>query len=57
MADVDMTDAPPAAVKKGVKKAGGGEHAEGKKRFEVKKVETTWNLYLRSFNGIFSGTR
>lgn len=41
MADVDMTDAPPAAVKKGVKKAGGGELAEGKKRFEVKKVETT----------------
>ncbi|RAL62303.1 hypothetical protein DID88_004869 [Monilinia fructigena] len=40
MADVDMTDAPPAAVKKGgAKKAGGGESSEGKKRFEVKK----WN--------------
>ncbi|KAA8573136.1 hypothetical protein MFRU_027g00160 [Monilinia fructicola] len=40
MADVDMTDAPPAAVKKGgAKKAGGGEGSDGKKRFEVKK----WN--------------
>lgn len=31
MADVDMTDAPPVAKKK-------GGDAEGKKRFEVKKV-------------------
>lgn len=32
MADVDMTDAPPVAKKKG------GDAGEGKKRFEVKKV-------------------
>ncbi len=39
MADVEMTDAPaaaPAATKKGA--AGDGEAKEGKKRFEVKKV-------------------
>ncbi|KAM0316712.1 hypothetical protein ACHAO8_002997 [Botrytis cinerea] len=40
MADVEMADAPPATGKKnGLKKAGGGEGSEGKKRFEVKK----WN--------------
>lgn len=51
MADVDMTDAPPTTVKKGgVKKAGGGEGTEGKKRFEVKKVLISQKLYLHSFN-------
>jgi RING-box protein 1 len=35
MADVEMTDAAPKATKKAV--AAGGE-ADGKKRFEVKKV-------------------
>lgn len=34
MADVDMTDAPPVPKKK-------GGDAEGKKRFEVKKVNTS----------------
>lgn len=34
MADVDMTDAPPVTKKK-------GGDAEGKKRFEVKKVRKT----------------
>lgn len=34
MADVDMTDAPPVAKKKGT-------DAEAKKRFEVKKVSMT----------------
>jgi RING-box protein 1 len=38
MADVEMTDAPTsAAVTK--KKGGDGEGKEGKKRFEVKKVQ------------------
>lgn len=47
MADVDMTDAPPAAVKKGgAKKAGGGEGSDGKKRFEVKKVEISRKSYI-----------
>lgn len=42
MADVDMTDAPPAAAapkeKKVVAKKGAESLADGKKRFEVKKV-------------------
>lgn len=35
MADVEMTDAPPKTKSS---KAGAGGEAEGKKRFEVKKV-------------------
>lgn len=35
MADVDMTDAPPVAKKK-------GGDIEAKKRFEVKKVRSTY---------------
>lgn len=42
MADVDMTDAPsgsaPPAKKVVGRKSAGGELADGKKRFEVKKV-------------------
>lgn len=46
MADIDMTDAPSgssAPVKKagGKAKAGGEGGADGKKRFEVKKVRNT----------------
>lgn len=37
MADVEMTDAAPKKVKAG---ASGGDAADGKKRFEVKKVRT-----------------
>jgi RING-box protein 1 len=47
MADVEMTDAPTAAPV--TKKKGGatdGEGKEGKKRFEVKKVNGTMNVYL-----------
>jgi hypothetical protein len=36
MADVDMTDAPPAKAK--ASKASGEGASDGKKRFEVKKV-------------------
>ena len=43
MADVDMTDAPATASvtkKKGAAAADGESKGEGKKRFEVKKVDT-----------------
>jgi hypothetical protein len=58
MADIDMTDAPPAVAKKsGSKKAAGGEGAEGKKRFEVKKVLLgNSNRWFCSFDSIISGT-
>ncbi|PQE30818.1 E3 ubiquitin- ligase RBX1 protein [Rutstroemia sp. NJR-2017a WRK4] len=47
MADIDMTDAPPAVAKKGgSKKAAGGEGADGKKRFEVKKVSNVRQIKL-----------
>ncbi|KAM3071917.1 RING-box protein hrt1 [Clarireedia jacksonii] len=58
MADVDMTDAPPAVAKKGgSKKAAGGDGAEGKKRFEVKKVLLGNSNGMNCiFNGTTSGT-
>lgn len=40
MADVDMTDAPPVLKKK-------GGDAEGKKRFEVKKVRKAYKHFWR----------
>lgn len=43
MADVDMTDAPTAPAKTKAAKAGGDGAAEGKKKFEVKKV-CIWSL-------------
>lgn len=42
MADVDMTDAPPVAKKK-------GGDIEGKKRFEVKKVRRAYTRYCKLF--------
>lgn len=45
MADVDMTDAPGPSTKKGGDAE--GKAADGKKRFEVKKV-SSWRLHLGS---------
>lgn len=44
MADVDMTDAPAAPAKTKTTKASGEVAADGKKKFEVKKV---WNASSR----------
>ena len=53
MADVEMQDAS-SAKDKAVKtsKNAAGEGAEGKKRFEVKKVNTTFLLTLSFFSHI-----
>jgi hypothetical protein len=51
MADVDMTDAPSAStapVKKAASKAKGAEGGDGKKRFEVKKVDSYQTMYWLS---------
>ena len=56
MADVEMTDAPP---KSKISKAGASGDAEGKKRFEVKKVISStllssilWTLTCLQWNAV-----